>query len=272
MIAARRKVRSPLKTHGGKSYLARQINALMPPTRAFAEHYAGGMSVGLNLDPPAYHLANDLDPELMGFWRSLQSADGGTLDAIRGLAYSEATFRRAKGRPGDPLAFLVRNRMSRDTLGKDFSWSERLRGFTRPGGPFPGDRNAWETIVEKLPRIVERLAPIELTCRDGLESIRAVDAEHGPDVVHYVDPPYLHSTRSAPRAYAREMTDDQHAALLATLRTVRGAVLLSGYRSALYDAELADWHRAEFEIANHSGQGRAKQRRVEYLWSNRPLG
>jgi hypothetical protein len=167
MIAARRKVRSPLKTHGGKSYLARRFIALMPPSRAFAEHYAGGMSIGLNLEPPACHLANDLDPELMGFWRSLRAADGGTLDAIRGLAYSEATFRMALGRPGDPQAFLARNRMSRGALGKDFAWSERLRGKTRPGGPFPGDLNAWETIVEELSRELchprKKAYPLRLT-------------------------------------------------------------------------------------------------------------
>src|SRR4051794_27351612 len=99
MIAASSKLRSPLKWHGGKSYLARRIIALIPPTRAFAEHYAGGMSIGLNLEPVAYHLANDLDPELMAFWRSLKSTTvADFLDAIREQPYSEATFRQARGR------------------------------------------------------------------------------------------------------------------------------------------------------------------------------
>jgi len=265
MIATSSKLRSPLKWHGGKSYLARRIIALIPPTRAFAEHYAGGMSIGLNLRPLPFHLANDLDPDLIHFWRGLQSADGRLLDAIRGLAYSESTFRDALGQPGDALAFLVRNRMSRGGLGKTFAWSERTRGGR------PGDLNAWETFKAELPSIVARLAPIRLTCRDALESIRAVDDAHGPDVVHYCDPPYLPSTRSQPRAYARETTVEHHAALLALLRAVRGTVLLSGYRSEMYDVELAGWHRVEWDLPNHSGQGREKQRRVECVWSNRPL-
>jgi DNA adenine methylase len=268
MVATSSKLRSPLKWHGGKSYLARRIIALVPPARAFAEHYAGGMSVGLNLGPVPWHLANDLDPELMGFWRSLQNRNRCEfLEAIRDQPYSEAAFRRAVDhcrRPGDALAFLVRNRMSRGGLGRSFAWSERTRGGR------PGDLNAWETFKAELPAIVARLAPIRLTCRDALESIRAVDDAHGPDVVHYCDPPYLPSTRSRPRAYSREMTVEQHQAMLATLRGVRGAVLLSGYRSELYDRELAGWHRAEFDMPNHSGQGRAKQRRVECVWSNRP--
>jgi DNA adenine methylase len=264
MIATSSKLRSPLKWHGGKSYLARRIIALIPPSRAFAEHYAGGMSVGLNLEPVACHLANDIDPDLIHFWRQLRANEGGgLLDAILEQPYSEPTFLEALDRPGNALAFLVRNRMSRGGLGKTFAWSGRTRGGR------PGDLNAWETFKAELPAIVARLASIELTCRDGLESIRAADDAHGPDVVHYCDPPYLPSTRSHPRAYSREMTVDQHLAMLAALRGVRGAVLLSGYRSDLYDAELAGWHRVDFDMPNHSGQGRSKQRRVECLWMNR---
>ncbi len=266
MAATSSKLRSPLKWHGGKSYLARRILALAPPTRAFAEHYAGGMSVGLNLGPVRSQLANDLDPDLMGFWDRLRSADGGELlDAIRSTSYSASTFEGALGRAGDPLAFLVRNRMSRGGLGRTFAWSERTRGGR------PGDLNAWETFKDELPRVVARLASIELTCRDALASIRAFDAEHGAGAVHYCDPPYLPSTRTQPKAYAREMTADDHREMLATLGEVRGMVLLSGYRSPLYDAELAGWHRVEWDLPNHSGQGHVKQRRVECLWSNRPF-
>jgi DNA adenine methylase len=276
MIATKRKPRLPLKYHGGKSYLARKIIALMPPAQAFAEHFAGGMSVGLNLDPLPCHLANDIDPDLMNFWARLQSAtDTGLLDAIRSLSYSAESFEAAKVEEAlDPdsraLAFLVMKRMSRGALGKDFAWSDRTRGKRRAGGPFPGDRNAWETAVEGLPRVVERLASIRLTCRDALESIRAVDAEFGRDVVHYLDPPYLPSTRTHRKAYAHEMTREQHGELLHLIRDVRGAVLLSGYPSSLYDTELVGWHRVEWERANDSGQGKTKERRVECLWMNRP--
>jgi DNA adenine methylase len=274
MMATTRKPRLPLKYHGGKSYLARRIIALMPPARAFAEHFAGGMSVGLNLDPLPSHLANDVDPDLMNFWGQLQrSTRSGLLDAIRALEYSRATFDRAldalaRGQRLPPdsraLAFLVAKRMSRGALGKEFAWSDRLRGGQ------PGDLNAWETMVEDLPHVVERLASIRLTCLDALESIRAADDEHGPAVVHYCDPPYLHATRTHRGAYAREMTDDLHAELLRVLRDVRGPVLLSGYRSPLYDAGLAGWHRVEWSRPNDSGQGRTKGRRVECLWMNQP--
>jgi DNA adenine methylase len=126
-------------------------------------------------------------------------------------------------------------------------------------------------MVAGLPRVVTRLASIEFTCLDGLDSIRSADETYGPNIVHYCDPPYLHSTRSQPKAYAREMTTDQHAELLALLRTIKGTVLLSGYQSPLYASELRDWRRIDWNLPNHSGQGQAKQGRVESLWSNHPL-
>jgi DNA adenine methylase len=280
MIAISRKPRLPLKWHGGKSYLARRIIALMPRRHAYAEHFAGGMAVGLNLQPPPVHLANDADADLMNFWVQLRDAgDNGLVEAIRATEYTPETFFRAVEdlKPGEtrsPLrrafAFLIVRRMSRDGLGEDFSWSDRLRGKTRAGGPFPENVNAWETMVEGLPRVVDRLASVRLTCREALESIREADEEFGPDVVHYCDPPYLHSTRTHRRAYDFEMDDDQHRAMLETLRAVRGVVLLSGYPNPLYEAELVGWRRVEFEMPNHSGQGKKKQRRVECIWINRP--
>jgi DNA adenine methylase len=49
-------------------------------------------------------------------------------------------------------------------------------------------------------------------------------------------------------------------------------IVLSGYRSALYDRALSGWERHETELPNHSGQGRSKQRRVEVLWLNPACG
>jgi DNA adenine methylase len=51
----------------------------------------------------------------------------------------------------------------------------------------------------------------------------------------YVDPPYLHSLRSAvsTKAYRHEMTDAQHEELATLLHSVKGKVVVSGYPSDL---------------------------------------
>lgn len=78
----------------------------------------------------------------------------------------------------------------------------------------------------------------------------------------YADPPYVHSTRSKLKLYRKEMTDTDHRRLLSVLVNLRCQVMLSGYRSRLYDEALAGWHRTDYIAATRGGP------RVESLWCN----
>jgi DNA adenine methylase len=104
---------------------------------------------------------------------------------------------------------------------------------------------------------------VEIRRANAPELIREFD---GPDTLHYCDPPYLPSTRTARDTYRHEMTAADHAELLELLVHCRGTVVLSGYRSPLYDRRLVGWERLTFDLPNHSGQGRSKERRSEILW------
>lgn len=276
MTAVKCKVRSPLKWHGGKYYLARRIIALMPEHRCYIEPFLGSGSVLLNKTKTEREVAGDLNENLIGFWQCLATRHHQMIPYIADIPYSDAFFGWAIERCAqsvipesvpDATAFMVRNRMSRGGLGKDFAWSERLRGKRRPGGPVPGELNAWDTIRAELPAIAERIRDVEFHCCDALNLIREND---GPDTLIYCDPPYLHETRTHTKAYDHEMTREQHAELLGVLLSCRSKVFLSGYANPLYDAVLRDWKRTDFLMPNHSGQGKTKQRRIECLWENNP--
>lgn len=67
----------PLKWHGGKHYLAKRIIELMPPHVHYVEPYFGGGAV-LFAKPSKWieghsEVVNDIDGELMNFWRVLAS-------------------------------------------------------------------------------------------------------------------------------------------------------------------------------------------------------
>lgn len=81
----------------------------------------------------------------------------------------------------------------------------------------------------------------------------------------YSDPPYLHATRTSPRRYRYDYDEADHIALLRLLKSLPCAVLLSGYRSALYDELLPDWQSIELQVNNQAGV------RTEKLWFNYPL-
>src|SRR5262249_41861795 len=120
-------------------------------------------------------------------------------------------------------------------------------------------------LTRDLDAIVARLAGVRLVRGPAVDLIEEYD---GPQTLFYCDPPYLPTTRTAPDAYRHEMTVEDHEELLEVLLGGRGAVYLSGYASPLYDEALAGWEWVDWDMPNHSGQGKRKQRRVERLWMN----
>jgi len=252
-----------VKTHGGKWYLARRIIERLPGHRVFVEPFAGGLSVLLNKAPAAVEVASDLDERLIGFYRVLRGRTTEFLERVLSLEYDRETFEWAlrSETANDPLesaiSFLVRRQFSRGGLGRDFAWSERLRGGQ------PGDQNAWHTFRLALPAMAERLRHVELRCQDAFEVIREHD---GPETLFYMDPPYPHSTRTACEVYAHELNVSDHFRLVETVLRCRGMVAISGYPNPLYDEALEAWEHVEFNMPNHASQNRSKRRRVEVLW------
>src|SRR5690606_16751849 len=91
----------------------------------------------------------------------------------------------------------------------------------------------------------ERLRGVVIENRDAWDVMRQHDS---PETLHYVDPPYMHETRNMRRgnaAYEREMTAEDHEVLLERLQDLTGMVVLSGYRTELYDAGLPGWTRVD---------------------------
>jgi DNA adenine methylase len=137
--------------------------------------------------------------------------------------------------------------------------------------PFRARGNAaaeWSRYPDAITDFTTRLAGVVIEERDAIRVIRQQDSER---TLFYCDPPYPTSTRSAVRgradlgrAYAHEMTDDDHRCLSLDLRSARGMVVLSGYACALYDEELyPDWHRV-----THAARSDGARARTEVLWLN----
>ena len=104
-------------------------------------------------------------------------------------------------------------------------------------------------------------ARYRLLVADALDFLRFY-AFTGKELL-YCDPPYVRSTRrTRARAYRYEMDDRQHEDLLAILRGLPCAVMVSGYRSALYGQTLGDWRSIEFQAQTRGGPA------TEVVWMN----
>lgn len=86
----------------------------------------------------------------------------------------------------------------------------------------------------------------------------------------YLDPPYLVTDLDGgfichkDRYEEKFSTVEQHTALLQLARSMTANVLISGYRSKLYDLLLHDWRRVDFPAMTRGGI------RTESLWCNFP--
>jgi DNA adenine methylase len=273
----------PLKYHGGKHYLTRDVLALMPPHRHYVEPFAGGLRVLLARDPEDRRLwwadtssdrgvsevANDINGWLTNFWRVLRDVD--TFEHFRrqveAIPLSRTEWEQAHAHEygtdpvADAVAFFVDCRQSLAGRMDTFTGITRTRTRRRMNDNASG----WIGAVDGLPAVHARLRRVVIENRPALDVIRKEDE---PGTLFYCDPPYLHETRACTDTYAFEMTEQDHADLLDVLQQCKGKVILSGYPNALYDRVLAGWNRDAVDVANHAAGGKQKARETEVLWRN----
>jgi DNA adenine methylase len=268
----------PLKTHGGKHYLARQIVALMPRHTHYVEPYFGGGAVffakpfdGIS------EVGNDLNGDLMTFWRVLQEkkAFADFKRRVEAVPFSEGEWQDAQQYLAEPddstsrserveraVQFFILCRQSMAGRCQEFAPLTRTR--TRRG--MNEQASAWLKAIEGLPAVHARLQRVVILNRPAIEVLRSQD---GPETLFYLDPPYLPDTRSPGSVFGDlDMTEAQHEELLGVIQGLEGKVMLSGYGNPLYDSRLAKWHRHDFDLPNNAAAGVLKRRMVETLWCN----
>ena len=269
----------PLTYFGGKTRLAARIAALLPPHRHYVEPFCGSLAVLLAKPPSPMETVNDLDADVVIFWRVLRDQPE-ALERVCALTpHARAEHQLALDRPGD-LPDLERARRVWVALTQGRAASTARSGwrhYVRPTGS-TGMPAYLRGYVARIGPAAERLARVSLECRPAAELIGRYGAEL--EVLLYVDPPYLGASRSTPgdsrretQRYCCEMLDEPaHAALLNQLRACRAAVVLSGYPSELYDTALAGWDRIEIPTGTGQYARGEWSVRTEVLWSNRPFG
>jgi len=260
------KVERPvLRYYGGKWRVGEWIISQFPPHTCYVEPYAGGASVLLQKHPVTHEVINDLNGDVVNFFRVLRTNTEGLVRAIWCTPYSREELLLARTLPDaeDPIErarrFYVRCWQSFGSgVGTSSTGWRYGRGNNGSDStPIPTWNNTdalWQTAA--------RLKLVQIEKDDALTVIKRFDHE---STLFYVDPPYVHSTRyhnSKSKGYAFEMTDQDHAQLAEMLHSVRGMVILSGYPSALYDRLYSGWKRVSKETQNISG----KVAETECLW------
>lgn len=271
-------VKPPFPYYGAKARLAPWIVSLLPEHRLYVEPCCGSAAV-LFAKPPAMHeVINDLDGNVVAFFRALRDRSEELQRACALTPYAREEF----------MTMTLDGEMDDLERARRFylRCSQSFNGNGTGGASWSNGHNTGRAsqattvrdVTDSLLRFAGRLRTVVIENRPCIELLRIYDE---PDAVFYIDPPYLGETRTGIDAakrkskhYAHDLTSpEEHRELAAALHRSRAAVVLSGYSSSLYDELFADWHRVEVDVQRPSTnrRGTTAGRAIEVVWSNRPL-
>lgn len=270
---------TPTSYLGGKSRLAPWIASLLPcGHRTYVEPYFGSGAVLFAKPRSHTEIVNDLDGEIVNFFRMLRDRPDDLERACLLTPYARDEYDACQIDPTlDEVErarrWFVRVNASISHTPRNTGWAV-ARAADSGGGSDHAQKFA--RYVGRFAAAAARLQCVQIDNRPALEVI--VKHDH-PNTCFYVDPPYVHAVRSLRTKrrgtdYRIDQSDPaDHRALAEALHACRGTVLLSGYPGALYDELYADWYQISRRVMvpTGNGMGRPAKWGVEVIWSNRLL-
>lgn len=258
--------RPALRYHGGKFRLATWLLKHMPSHASYVEPFGGGAGVLLRKTRSYLEVYNDLDGDVVMFFQVLRDAGlrERLLERVALTPFARAEFDLAYEPTSDPVEraarCAVRSWMGYGSAGA----AKSTTGFRMSAK----DVRLWSRLPDSLATVGMRFEGVLIENRPAIDVMLKHD---GPDTLHYVDPPYLFSTRDRAsrhvhRYYRHEMSDWEHELLCACLRNLRGMVVLSGYNSPMYRDLLKDWVTRTHETVGSGNRGSVA--RTEVIWLN----
>jgi DNA adenine methylase len=257
--------------YGGKFSHLDWLLPLLPKIPHYCEPFAGSAAVLLNRDPALVETYNDIDGEVVNFFRVLRD---NSQDLIRLIALTpfsrEEYFNAIYGSTNEisdierARRFYICARQTRTGLAQTASlgrWAN-CKNTSRSG--MSGVVSRWLGGVDSLDIIAERLLRVQIENRPATHIISLYD---DTETLFYCDPPYLHETRGDSKAYSYEMDETEHREFAEVINSCKAFVAVSGYDHPLM-GELfpkRKWIKSfEGEKPIHS----TKDLRQEVLWTN----
>lgn len=251
-------MKSVLKYPGAKNRLASWICEYIPKHDVYMEPFAGSLAVLFNKQQSHIETVNDIDGEIVNFFRILRDRSEELERLIEFTSFSRLEYKAAYEFSEDDLErarrFAVRCWMG---FGCGNLYQNGFKSGQQTNSPNPA--RAWSQLPETLRLAAERLKMVQIENLPAIELIKRYDTE---DVFIYADPPYLHGVRKN-YLYKYEMQDSEHEELLKVLFKHPGKILLSGYDNDMYNDMLPDWHKVQKHTRVEGGRAR-----TETLWMN----
>lgn len=251
--------RPALRYYGGKWNLAPWIISFFPPHLNYVEPCGGAASVLLRKPRSPLETYNDLDGNVVNFFRVLRDNPDELIRRIRLTPWARAEYELSLQLCGDDTErarqFFVTMWMS---IGQAPTCTEgQFRSVANPYGIL---EIGMRLQSDSLTKVTERLLGVQIENKTYDYILNRYD---NVDALIYFDPPYVTDTRIQGKVYQFEWTDEDHEIAARHLYECQGYVIISGYACPLYTDlyERHGWQRHDKEAQTNSGG-----KRIESVW------
>lgn len=239
---------SPFKWVGGKSRLRKPIIDLLPEHTCYVEPFAGAAWVLFGKPPSQVEVLNDIDHDLITFFRVLKSKPEELIASFEWELVSRAEFERLANLNSSELSDIERAHRFYYLImagwGGELNYPRFATSITDGGH---GNRliGALKALRERMVPIYERLRTVIIENLDWRECIEKYDRANA---VIYLDPPYPENGCN----YAHNMRSwEQHHELAERLSRTRCKWILSSYDIP----DIRDLFHHFFIVSVHSASG-----------------
>lgn len=207
----------PFSYIGGKRALASQIIALFPDHKTYVEPFAGGAQVFFRKDRSKVEVLNDLDREIVNFYRVCQQHYEELVRYLRFILVSRVWHELLKAT--DPATLTDIQRAARHLYLLKNSYAGLICKLNykccieQPPGLNP----------ERIPTLIEetheRLARVQIECLPYEQVLARYDR---PETLFYLDPPYYER-----KLYRYNLKPEEFVTMAERLAKLKGKFVLS---------------------------------------------
>ncbi|SRR6266404_265042 len=247
----------PLAYIGGKNRFARRIIDRFPEHTTYVEPFAGGAQVFFHKQPSEVEVLNDLDGEIVNFFRVCQWHHEELIRLLRFTLASRTLYKIAANANPDTLTdiqraarffYLQKNSFGGLVVRRSYHFSVTKTSNYNP-----------ERLSDQLERVHQRLAKVQIEC---LPYERVLEAYDRPTTLFYLDPPYW-----GRKLYRFNFEDADFGALAERLRQIKGKCILSLNDAPQVRSTFKDFRIHAF-LGAYSAQKKAGGRYGELLIQN----
>lgn len=252
-------MKGPLSYIGGKNRIAAQIVKSFPGHKTFVEVFAGGAQVFFHKEPSTVEVLNDLDGEVVTFYRVCQSHFEELVRYMRFVVASREWFDLLQS--ADPKTLTDIQRAARFFYLQKNAYAGLVRkrrfgySVTEPSRFNP------ERLPELIEKTHERLARVQI---ENLPYEDILERYDRPTTLFYLDPPYY-----GRKLYRFNLENEEFAPMAERLRKLKGMFVLSLNDLPEVRKIFADFAISEIDLV-YTAQRTAGKRFQELLITNLP--